>query len=443
MAIQDVGPVQVGKLLASNLRVPPYQRPYSWEPSTALQLLNDVSDAWHDEDRRDIPYVIGAVVLHQENRDGVLNVVDGQQRLMTLTMLLKILDGVDGAAFTAAPESAVALVWNALSRRIVSWPGGVRKDIRAFITERCQLVRVVTDDPDEAFRVFDSQNYRGKALEPHDLLKAHHLREMRGESEAMMAAVVETWESVSDRDLDRLFATFLYRIARWTRGESAPAFTIRDIGMFKGIASTDIKAPSARYHMAAQAAVPLLSAWASSAQDAGSRDAGRTRFQLDAPVPAGRGFFEMVSFMLQELADLRRDAFTGWEEFASYNPGAQAEDREVFGEAPSRSRYRYVSELFLAALLYYTNKFGDDEIESARRRLFAWAFTPRVGFLRVQYRTVDRLAQGVDATSAFVALRNATSGRAVHELPSSSKQYNNRPDHEANLSTVVKGLGAR
>ncbi|VTM47205.1 Uncharacterised protein [Klebsiella pneumoniae] len=41
------------------------------------------------------------------------------------------------------------------------------------------------------FRVFDSQNYRGKPLAPHDLLKAHHLREMHDESAAMKVAVVE------------------------------------------------------------------------------------------------------------------------------------------------------------------------------------------------------------------------------------------------------------
>ena len=59
------------------------------------------------------------------------------------------------------------------------------------------------------------------------------------------------------------------------------------------------------------------------------------------------------------------------------------------------------------------------------------------------FRTIDKLAQGVDALSAFSLLRNATSGRAVHELPSSSKQYNDKPDHEANLSHTLKTLGAR
>ena len=167
----------------------------------------------------------------------------------------------------------------------------------------------------------------------------------------MMAAVVENWEAVSDRDLDRLFSTFLYRIVRWTRGEAAPAFTARDIGMFKGIASADIKAPSARYHLAAQAAVPLLTAWASGMPQSDVRDVGRTRFQLDAPVPAGRGFFEMVSFMLRELAELRRGAFEEWEEFASYNPIASAEDRDIFAEKPSRNRYRYVSNAGLDLLL--------------------------------------------------------------------------------------------
>ena len=30
-----------------------------------------------------------------------------------------------------------------------------------FIRNNCEIIRVETDDADEAFRVFDSQNYRG------------------------------------------------------------------------------------------------------------------------------------------------------------------------------------------------------------------------------------------------------------------------------------------
>ncbi|TXN82688.1 DUF262 domain-containing protein [Methylobacterium sp. WL8] len=439
---EGVSVVSVGELIKQELRVPPYQRPYQWEPSTALQLLDDISDAFQDEERFEIPYVLGAVILHQINSsDIILDIVDGQQRLLTLKMILAILNGDGGEQLAAIPNNPVALAWNALSRRVRMWPNSRRMDIANYIGAECQFVRVVTTDMDEAFRVFDSQNYRGKPLAPHDLLKAHHLREMRKESEPMMAAVVEKWESVSDRDLDRLFSTFLYRIARWIRGEAAPTFTARDIGMFKGIGLADIKAPSARYHLAAQAAVPLLSAWASSAGELSARNLNRTRFQLDAPVTAGRGFFEMVTFMLGELTELRRTAFEGWEKFASYRLGEHTNDGEIFNEAPSGRRYRYVTELYLASLLYFTNKFGDDDLEAARQRLFAWSFTPRVQFLRVQFRTIDKLAQGIDARSAFGLLRNAENSRTIYELSSSSKQY--MDGHEDALAAVLKNLGPR
>ena len=52
------------------------------------------------------------------------------------------------------------------------------KRLRDFIEKRCELIIVITDDISTAFQFFDSQNARGKALYPHDLLKAYHLREM-------------------------------------------------------------------------------------------------------------------------------------------------------------------------------------------------------------------------------------------------------------------------
>ena len=52
------------------------------------------------------------------------------------------------------------------------------KDICNFLLENCS-VSVITMPQErlsEAFQLFDSQNNRGKSLEPHDLLKAYHLR---------------------------------------------------------------------------------------------------------------------------------------------------------------------------------------------------------------------------------------------------------------------------
>lgn len=358
-----VSAVTVDELLKQGLRIPNYQRPYSWDVSTALQLVDDISEALRDTERKDIPYVLGAIILHDDGE--YLNVVDGQQRLLTLRMILAALDPINHQiSMSGNSENPVSLVWIELQRRLSQLED--KKEFLDFICHKCQLVRIVTDDIDEAFRVFDSQNYRGKPLAPHDLLKAHHLREMHDESAAMKVAVVEAWEAVNDEDLDRLFSTFLYRISKWSRGESSLEFTIRDIGMFKGISSRSHRSfsPNLRYHLAAQTAMPLLSAWSvSSTHDA--RNAGRSRFQLDAPIIAGRSFFEMVTFMLDELKILEQEVI----------------DRGFKNFGPSQSRYRYVYELFIAALLCYTNKFGDEDVDEVRNRLFAWAYALRVELL--------------------------------------------------------------
>ena len=368
MTIEEnsVGTASVGELLQEDLRIPHYQRPYSWEPGTALQLLDDIRSASAQQDPEGTAsYVLGAVILH--NNGGGFDIVDGQQRLLTLQMLLGLLDA-DQVQPDPADGSPVGLVRNEFARRLRGWSVPERSALASFIREKCELVRVETGDEDEAFRVFDSQNYRGKPLAPHDLLKAYHLREMRGDSDHMRTAVVEAWESANDDDLDRLFSIFLYRIARWSRGQSAPGFTTQDIGMFKGVSPARAVAPSARYHLAAQSAIPMLVGWHPATSPDEQREMGRARFQLDAPVASGRGFFEMVAFMLNELQALRRDGFQkdGWEAFSSFRPPSgelQSGDdpRSGLDPKPGASRYRYVSELYLAALLYYTNKFGDED----------------------------------------------------------------------------------
>ena len=51
-----VSAVTVDELLKQGLRIPNYQRPYSWDVSTALQLVDDISEALRDTERKDIPY---------------------------------------------------------------------------------------------------------------------------------------------------------------------------------------------------------------------------------------------------------------------------------------------------------------------------------------------------------------------------------------------------
>ena len=182
----EISAVSAGELLAQDLRIPHYQRPYSWRPGTALQLLEDIRDARAEDPSA--PYVLGAVILH--THDGEFDIVDGQQRLLTLLMIKQSLAGADQSS--GQQSTPIVQARRVLIRALDGISDQERNAIAEYIDTHCQLVRIVTDDADEAFRVFDSQNYRGRPLAPHDLLKAHHLREMDSDSEALKAAAVET-----------------------------------------------------------------------------------------------------------------------------------------------------------------------------------------------------------------------------------------------------------
>lgn len=444
MAIQDGGvqAVTVGELLSTerfDLRIPHYQRPFSWRPETALRLVDDIREAQSDPVRSGTPYVLGAVILHQNDQS--YEVVDGQQRLLTLRMIRCLLNGDVTPEFDPDPDTPVGQVWIALSQRLSVLVARERSALLEYIGSDCQAVLVITDDLDEAFRVFDSQNYRGKPLAPHDLLKAHHLREMRRESQSMKSAVVEAWESVADEDLDRLFSRYLYRIVNWSRSKPAPGFSAADIHAFKGIRIESVESPSARYHAAAQLAIPMLSRW-DAQTDPNNHEIGRMRFQLDMPLAAGRPFFDMVSFMLEELKYIIREGFEGDRgQFSIYQLETLGTDKDSnIVEHANRGRYRYVSELYVGALLYFVNRFGTEHLNEARRILFRWAYAIRVRRLRVQYKSMDNW--GSDGDSAFAIIRNAESWRALEQLDGLNVEPY-RSGHEVGLVELITEKGQR
>lgn len=68
--------------------IPPYQRPYSWEYDECLQLYTDIMKAFEDKE----DYFIGNIVIAKSESDKEkLEVIDGQQRLTTLLLFIKIL----------------------------------------------------------------------------------------------------------------------------------------------------------------------------------------------------------------------------------------------------------------------------------------------------------------------------------------------------------------
>ena len=77
---------EVGQLLSeAYYRIPRFQRPYSWDHG-------NVEEFWKDAVvETDGDYFIGNFVVYDEK--GTLGVVDGQQRLTTITQLAWTCDG--------------------------------------------------------------------------------------------------------------------------------------------------------------------------------------------------------------------------------------------------------------------------------------------------------------------------------------------------------------
>lgn len=78
----------IGKLISTGrLRVPINQREYAWEEEHIAALCNDISDSIVE--KKDA-YFLGTVVLTRA-KDSFLEIVDGQQRLATTTMLFAVI----------------------------------------------------------------------------------------------------------------------------------------------------------------------------------------------------------------------------------------------------------------------------------------------------------------------------------------------------------------
>lgn len=94
--------------------VPVYQRPYSWESSQINVLLDDIFNAYNlPNDEKEEGYFIGSIYIHDKNEKlkGLIQkyeIIDGQQRLTTVSLLLLSLFSL--AKQKEVPESDQTLI---------------------------------------------------------------------------------------------------------------------------------------------------------------------------------------------------------------------------------------------------------------------------------------------------------------------------------------------
>lgn len=390
------------------LKIPEYQRPYKWTVKNANQLLEDIKDAMNANKE---VYRVGTLILHHDNED-CYNIVDGQQRTITFSLLLKALGDSEisflnqNLSYNPYSVHNVMNNYRAFERQIKKLiDDKYRKELTKYITNNCELIVVITKDQSEAFQFFDSQNARGKALYPHDLLKAYHLREMNNLSVEETERVVKMWEELDQKKLAGLFNEYLYRLKEWVKGNRSDALTEHNIELFKGITYRD-NHPYAQYYKGAFAYADDLN---NSYMPFVTGTQKLNPFQINAPIIAGKPFFEYAKHYFDILADIQdNDKYEGY--FINDNDIVKTLDQREYKNGVGNNITRL---MFDTAILLYVDRFcpaipSKEDIDYLDQFVifaFIWAYSMRAQYFNVGWQVAQNYILGTvirdDVVNAF------------------------------------------
>lgn len=389
-----------------NLVIPDYQRPYKWAAKNVSQLIDDIVDA---KNRNKEIYRVGTLILHKDEEKSIYNIVDGQQRVITFSLLLKAL-GVDSIDFLeqSLPDNSnnirnIPNNFHVLERRVNNF-GDERdkKELLDYVINNCELIVVVTSDISEAFQFFDSQNSRGKKLYPHDLLKAYHLREMNDLELEETEKVVRSWEELNQKELSTLFSDYLYRVKEWAKGNKAWELSEHNIKTFKGITRQD-NFPYAQFYKGAYAFADSIN---NSAMPFVSGIQTLKPFQLDTPIVAGKPFFDYAKHYYAILKDIQNnDKYEGY--FINGNFIVKTLDLREYKNGVGN---RITRLLFDTSVLLYVDRFCPDRpvkldldmLDQFVLFAFVWAYSLRAQYANLGWASAQNYIMGnEDKTNSF------------------------------------------
>jgi uncharacterized protein with ParB-like and HNH nuclease domain len=294
--------------------VPPYQRPYAWTTEQAGELLDDLLESLGEgaetiSEMR--PYFLGSIVLVKGERPEA-QIVDGQQRLVTLTILLAVLRELVPEQYTESitrrlyepadhlkniparfrlrtkerdagffqhfvqdeggiqrlrsqahselNESQSNMRENALHylQAVDKMPLARRTRLAQYLVQRVFLIIVTTPDLEAAYRIFSVLNNRGLDLTVADLLKA----EIIGVIPAyLQQTYTERWEGLEERLGSQSFSDFFSHLTAMYHKSSAHTTVLEDFRRHVAPVATDaqhlvddiILPIGAAYHMVSRA----------------------------------------------------------------------------------------------------------------------------------------------------------------------------------------------
>nr|WP_315520622.1 DUF262 domain-containing protein [uncultured Campylobacter sp.] len=401
----------LSKILDKKLKNPNYQRPYTWSTKSALVLFNDIFREYKNNKNE---YRIGSTILHQESEN--YNIVDGQQRLTTLTILLNLLGQKEKLPLLEQifnPLSFNSIINNnkILKQKAELLTGDEKEKFKQFILNNCTMVEIVVTDQQEAFNYFDSQNTRGKALEVHDLLKAYHLRHMLDDDEAKKVQVISNWEDKNSDEIKEIFSYFLFPIIRWQRRESGLYYSKDHIDIFKGIDHTSL------YN---------VTKFNKAVIEFGAQNS--SKFLLTQDLLSGKHFFDFTAHYLNLYHKIKK--------FVEAKYDDNTMPRKKRGD-------KYIVRLFECLIMAFVDRFGFDELnENICAFFYRYVYTLRLVKQAVYLESINKYALGYqdenNGLNLFEKISHMRSPDEIYNI-----ELENITIDKEEYKSIVKELGIK
>jgi uncharacterized protein with ParB-like and HNH nuclease domain len=230
MKVTPVSKSLADVLRGNFIRIPRFQRPYDWDRDNLTEFWNDLRD------RTEPDYFMGSIVIFTDQKEkNLISLVDGQQRITTITIMLSIIrellkefgeegsskgihelietrDIDDKSRFVLEhdpPDRFMQYAIQQQKRDAKLIPEGtqqqnlqtayryllssvqfhIRSELKGEKTKsilylkhirdcllQMQFISIELDNEDDAYLIFETLNTRGKDLRASDLLKNHFMR---------------------------------------------------------------------------------------------------------------------------------------------------------------------------------------------------------------------------------------------------------------------------
>lgn len=222
----SVESLTLGKLFSTKkLTIPEYQRIYSWQEKNVHRLLDDI---WNLDGSK--TYHLGSIILQiDKDNNSLYNIIDGQQRLVTLSLILSALNDDTSPLLNETIESSEAVKFIQYNKFLIhtyisryNLDDKAKEDkISSFKSSLKFAVLILESSSlDLAYTFFSNQNRQGVPLTNYDLLKSHHLRYITDEHWAKHLA--QGWDKIiKDRDekksykIDTTIGLYIFRLRNW------------------------------------------------------------------------------------------------------------------------------------------------------------------------------------------------------------------------------------